>query len=428
MSRSHSSSLWAHTASPEVEASSLHGNAQADVAIVGAGFTGCAAALALAAGGAKVVVLEANLVGWGASGTNGGQVIPGLKYDPDELETLFGPELGPRVVAAAGSVGDEVFGLVERHAIACDAERKGWLQPAVSQRTLEATQRRCAQWQRRGADVAWVERPRLAELIGSEHYSLGGWEDRRAGHVQPLSFVRGLARAAQRAGATIHVDTPAVSLKREGSKWRLSTPKGQVEAGQVLLATNGYTDGLWPGLARTVVPMISYQAATPPLPEALGKDIIAHGHAVSDARRLLWYYRRDAHGRLLMGGRAPYREDLGPADAGFVRAAVDRLFPQLADTPFEFHWFGRVAMTKDHLPHLHRLADGVWTALGYNGRGVGMGTLMGRFLAQLATGTRPADIPFPVTAMQPIFGYPFTRFAARAIVNYYRLRDRLEAA
>jgi len=340
---------------------------------------------------------------------------------------MFGNELGPRLVAAVGSVGDEVFSLIERHAIACDGERKGWLQPAFSARSLEVAERRCAQWRQRGAPVAPVDRSRMARLIGSEHY-LGGWEDLRGGHVQPLSYVRGLAAAAQRAGALFHSASPVTSLTRQGAKWHLTTPSGSVEAGQVLLATNGYTDALWPGLARTVVPMVSFQAATPPLPDALGKDILPEGHAASDTRRLLWYFRRDAHGRLVMGGRAPYREDLGPADAGFVRHAVDRLFPQLRQTPFEFHWFGRVAMTQDHLPHLHRLDDGLWAALGYNGRGVGLATLLGRHLAELASGAAAQDIPFPVTAMRPIVGYPFTRLAARVLTEYYRVRDRLEAA
>lgn len=426
MAQAQSASLWAHTATPEIDATALQGRAQADVVIVGAGFTGCAAALALASRGTKVRVLEANTVGWGASGRTGGQVIPGLKYDPDELDAMFGPELGPRMVGAAGGVGDEVFGLIERHAIACDAARRGWLQPAFSPRSLAIALRRCEQWRQRGAAVVPVERSRMAHLIGSEHY-LGGWEDRRAGHVQPLSYVRGLAAAAQRAGAVIHTDSPATALAHQGSRWRVSTSQGAVDAGQVLIATNGYTDGLWPGLARTVVPIISLQVATAPLPEALAKDILPEGHAASDTRRLLWYYRRDAHGRLIMGGRAPFREDLGPADSRHARAAVNRLYPQLRDTPFEFHWFGRVAMTQDHIPHLHRLDDGLWAALGYNGRGVGMATLMGRFLAELASGTRPQDIPFPVTAMHPIVGYPFTRLAARVLTGYYRVRDQLEA-
>ena len=422
-----SSSLWANTAVPDVHATVLQETVSADVAIVGAGFTGCAAALALAQRGVGVRVLEAKTVGWGASGRTGGQVIPGLKYDPDELEAMFGPDLGPRMVSAAGGVGDEVFGLIERHAIACDAQRKGWLQPAYSTKSLDLALRRCDSWKRRGANVTAVDRSRMAQLLGTEHY-LGGWEDRRAGHVQPLSYVRGLALAAQRFGAVINIESPALSLTKQGAKWRVSTPKGSIDAGQVLIATNGYTDGLWPGLARTVVPMMSYQAATVPISDALGKSILPEGHAASDTRRLLWYFRRDAHGRLIMGGRAPYREDLGPQDAGYVRNAVNRLYPQLRETPFEFHWFGRVAMTKDHLPHLHRLDDGLWTALGYNGRGVGMATLMGRLLAELASGVPPKDISFPVTSMRPIFGYPFTRLAARVLTGYYRARDQMEAA
>jgi glycine/D-amino acid oxidase-like deaminating enzyme len=397
------------------------------VIVVGAGFTGCAAALETAQRGARVRLLDANSVGWGASGRTGGQVIPGLKYDPDEIEALFGDDLGARMVNAVGGIGDEVFGLIQRHEISCDAQRKGWLQPAFSSRSLDLALRRCASWQKRGFNVTKVEASRMAKLLGTDHYQ-GGWEDLRGGHVQPLSYVRGLAAAAQRAGAMIHTDSPAVALTRQGTKWLVTTPQGSVEADQVLLATNGYTDGLWPGLARTIVPMVSFQAATFPIPEALGKDILLEGHAVSDTRRLLWYFRRDAHGRLIMGGRAPYSDSLGANDANHVRLAVNRLYPQLRNTPFEFHWSGRVAMTQDHIPHLNRLADGLWAALGYNGRGVGMATLLGRFLADLASGVPAQDIPFPVTSMSPIPGYPFTRLVARALVSYYRVRDQLETA
>jgi len=425
--RAHPPSLWAATAIDDRDWPALTCRTGADVAIVGGGFTGCAAALALAEHGAKVTLLEANQIGWGASGRTGGQVIPGLKYDPDELEAVLGADLGPRVIAATGSVGDEVFGLIARHGIDCDPVHRGWLQPAFSARTLALALQRCEQWARRGAPVRAIDRAEMADLIGSDHY-LGGWEDRRAGNLQPLSYVRGLATAAKRAGADIYVRSPAISVRRNNNRWTLTTPNGVVTADVVLIGTNGYTDGLWPGLARTVVPMMSFQAATPPLPAELGANILREGHSVSDTRRLLWYYRRDAHGRLVMGGRAPFREDPGPADVVHLRSAVDRLYPQLASVPFEYYWAGRVAMTKDSLPHLNELAPGLWAGLGFNGRGVGMATLFGRLLAELALGARPADIPFPVTAMRPIPGYPFTRIVARALVRYYRVRDSFEAA
>jgi glycine/D-amino acid oxidase-like deaminating enzyme len=330
------------------------------------------------------------------------------------------------LVQAIGSVGDEVFGLIEKHGIACDAVHKGWLQPAISARTLEIVRRRCEQWAQRGAPVVFHDRARIAELVGTTIYH-GGWEDKRAGHVQPLTLNRGMAVAAERAGAQIFAKSPVRSLQPDNGRWRLQTPGGTVTADTVLIGTNAYTDALWPGLSRTVVPMVSIQAATDPLPPELGASILPQGHCSSDTRRLLWYFRRDAAGRLLMGGRGPFRENILPEDLVNLRAAVDKLYPQLRSTPFRYHWGGKVAMTKDHLPHLHNLAPGVWTVIGYNGRGVGLGPLLGRYLGELALGTKPADIPFPVTAMKPIFGYPFTRTVARTLVRYYRFLDQREA-
>ncbi len=419
-------SLWQATATGKSDWPTLRGDVTTDVAVIGGGFTGCGAALALA-GRSRVTVLEAENIGAGASGRTGGQVIPGLKYDPDELERMFGPELGPRVVAAVGSVADELFGLIDKHGIDCNAVRKGWLQPAISTRTLALVRSRCEQWARRGAPAILHDRDGIASLVGSTIYH-GGWEDKRAGNVQPLSLNRGMAVAAARLGAQIYAQSPVRSLQQENGRWRLRTRGGTVTADVLLIGTNAYTDTRWPGLALTVVPMVSIQAATDPLPPELGAAILSQGHCASDTRRLLWYFRRDAAGRLLMGGRGPFRENILPEDLINLRDAVDRLFPQLRNTPFRYHWGGKVAMTQDHLPHLHQLAPGAWTAIGYNGRGVGLAPLLGRYLAELALGAKPADVPFPVTAMKPIFGYPFTRTVARALVKYYRFLDRREAA
>ena len=419
-------SLWAATATPGRSFPALEGETRADVAIIGGGFTGLSAALHLAEGGNDVVLLEAAEPGWGASGRNGGQVIPGLKHDPDVLEAMVGPDLGPRMVKAVGTSADVVFSLIERHAIQCDAVRQGWIQLAHAPAALATATRRAESWARYGADVALLSREEVAQLVGSTRY-IGGWIDRRGGGVQPLSYARGLAAAASRAGARIHGGSPALRAARQDKNWRIETPKGAVVADTVIIGTNGYTGRLWPGLAQTVMPLYSFQIATTPLSENLRRTILAQGQVASDTRRLLRYFRIDAHGRLVMGGRGPFKDNPGPDDAARLRAAVRSLFPQLGEQPWEFHWSGRVAMTADHLPHLHELAPGVHAGLGFNGRGVGMATLMGKFLAQRALGKGQTEIDFPITLMKPIPFHGLYRPVLRAVTGYYRVRDALEA-
>ncbi len=419
-------SLWAATAKPAPATAALRGEAKADVAIVGGGYTGLSAALHLAESGARVVLLEAAEPGWGASGRNGGQVIPGLKYDPDELIAMYGPELGPRLVRAVGGGADLVFALIRKHGIACDAAQTGWIQPAHCAKALDMVKRRAESWARHGAQVQLLSRAEVTRLVGAAGY-VGGWLDGRGGGVQPLSYARGLAQAAARRGARLHGGSPALRLARGDGRWRVESRAGAVLADSVIIGTNGYTDDLWPGLKRTVMPLYSFQIATRPLGDNLRRSILPEGHIASDTRRLLRYFRLDARGRFIMGGRGPFKELPGPDDAGRLRAATAKLFPQLGDQPWEFHWSGRVAFTADHLPHLHELAPGLHAGLGFNGRGVAMATLMGKFLAARALGKGQAEIDFPITAMQPVAFHALYRPVARGVAAYYRLRDALEA-
>ncbi len=420
-------SLWTETAVAGEDYPTLDGDVAADVAIVGGGFTGLSAALHLAERGCKPVVLEAAEAGFGASGRNGGQVIPGLKYDPRELAAMFGAGAGGRMAAAAGAAADLVFELIDRHGIDCEARQAGWIQPAHIPRMLAIYEARARDWQAHGAPVELLDGKRTAELIGGGRY-LGGWLDRRAGTVQPLSYARGLARAAAAAGARIVVGSRATGLARVAEDWRLTTARGRVTAPAALLATNGYTDGLWPGLAETVVPLYSMQVATRPLTENLRRTILPGGHAVSDSYRLLRYYRTDAAGRLIMGGRGPFEDRPAAADAGALIGALRNLFPQLGEPEIDLCWAGRVAITADHLPHLNHLAPGLYAGLGYNGRGVAMATLMGRLLADLAAGVEADDIPFPVTPPKRVALHALRRPAIALLLQYFRLRDRLEGA
>jgi glycine/D-amino acid oxidase-like deaminating enzyme len=418
-------SLWAATAEPAPAAPPLDESRPADVAIVGGGYSGLSAALHLAEGGASVAVLDAGEPGGAASGLNGGQVNPGLKQDPEEIVAIYGREAGERVIEFAGGTADVVFSLIGKHKIACDATRAGWIQPAHSKAAFETVKRRVDQWQRRGAPLELLDRATTAELLGTHRYH-GAGLDRRAGGIQPLSYARGLARAAMARGARIFGHTRAVAIEKRKGSFRVTTGRGpSVEAPRVLLATNGYTDELWPNLRETVIAANSFQTATSPLPEDLARTILPRGHVASDTRKLLRYFRRDATGRFLMGGRGPFAEPTGPADFKHLVRMVEDLFPALRGVSYEYHWSGRVALTRDYLPHLHEPVPGLLAFLGCNGRGVGLGTAMGAAIGRHFLSPDLAPLPFPITRIRPIPCHGLQRLYVAAVIGYYRLLDLL---
>ncbi|HIH2644015.1 TPA: NAD(P)/FAD-dependent oxidoreductase, partial [Burkholderia cenocepacia] len=265
----------------------------------------------------------------------------------------------------------------------------------------------------------------VARRLGTPAYA-GGWIDRRAGSVQPLSYTRGLVRAAQASGAVVHGLTRAVGLTRADGRWQVATSGGAtLSAARVVIATNGYTDGLWPGLRQSVIAANSFIVATQPLAPELGRDILAGGEVASDARRLLLYFRRDAAGRLLMGGRGPFAEPRAPGDWRHLERATTLLYPQLKGVRFEYRWAGRVAITADFLPHVHEPAPGVTIALGYNGRGIAMATTLGKHLAAHLSGDVQLPLPFRVSPIRPIPLHGLQRFYIAAGVAWYRLLDSL---
>ena len=418
-------SVWSVSAEPLPDTRPLEGDRRADVVVVGAGYTGLSAALHLAERGADVVALDAAEPGWGASGRNGGQIIPGLKHDPDELEHQFGHATGRRMWEIAGGAADFVFELIARHKIACHAERCGWIAAAPHAAALESLRSRTEQWQRRGAPVARLDAKRIAALTGTTGYA-GGMLDRRAGALQPLAFVRGLARAAQQAGAAIHGGSLVRGLEGVPGGWRVYMQAGSVTARTVILATNAYTDDLWPGLRRTVLPVQSYQVATRPLPDDVRRQVLPGGQVVSDLRRILFYFRLDPAGRLLMGGRGPLDDRGDPALFARLEAVARRLFPQVGVASWEHRWSGRVALTADHLPHLHEPQPGVLIGLGYNGRGIAMATVMGKLLADRALGASPAEIGWPVTPIEPIPLHRWRLPAMALVVHWKRFQDWLD--
>ncbi|MEB2648857.1 FAD-binding oxidoreductase [Pseudomonas canadensis] len=417
-------SLWSATAPSVVPTPALSESVKVDVAIVGAGYTGLSTALHLAERGVSVCVLEANEPGWGASGRNGGQVNPTLKYDPEQLVQMYGSARAEPLIATISNSADLVFKLIEKHGIDCAPVRKGWMQVSYSEKGVAGLHVRADQWARRGVPVQRLDAAAVASRMGSDAFA-GGWLDGRAGAIQPLAYARGLVGAALAAGARIHGQSAVTGLQRQGSGWQLQTASGaQVTADQVVLATNGYSGNLWPGMAQSILAANSFIVATKPLTGHAAESILPGQETVSTAQRLLLYFRKDSHGRLLMGGRGLFNDPTSPTDFAHLERSLALLFPQLGLLEFEYRWAGRIAITRDFMPHVHEPAPGLTLALGCNGRGIALCTSLGQQLAgRLCDGK--AEFAYPVTALQRLPMHGLQRFYIGAGVAWYSLLDRL---
>ncbi|WP_369810029.1 NAD(P)/FAD-dependent oxidoreductase [Bradyrhizobium sediminis] len=417
-------SLYADTAVPPVPTPALDVDRTVSVAIIGGGFAGLSTALHLAGQGTEAIVLEAQQPGWGASGNNGGQLNPGLKFDPDSIEATFGADLGRRMIAFAYQTPTFTLDLIHRLGIACEARQNGTLRAAYHEASTAAIETTAEQCIRRGMLVTVLDRDAVQKMTGTDRY-VRAMLDRRGGDLQPLSYARGLARAAISAGAAVYGQTPATSLRREGGRWRIDTPRAVVRAEKILIATNGFTDDLWPGLRRTIVPVFSSIVATEPLPDEIVRGIMPTRSVLYESGHITVYYRVDASNRLLMGGRGPMRWIRDPAAVDYLRRYAVRLWPALRDVRWTHGWNSRLAMTADHYPHVHEPGPGALAYLGCNGRGVALATAMGQQLAERLVGGEAAQIDMPITTLKPIRFHAWWPVAIKSVVLYGRIRDRL---
>lgn len=403
---------------------SLTGSRTVSVAVVGGGIVGLTTALHLAENGVDVAVFEAQQPGWGASGNNGGQLNPGLKFDPDVIEATFGADLGRRMIAFAYDTPNRTLALIKRLGIACDARQNGTLRAANSARAaagVEATARKCIA---RGMPVTLLNRSAIAESTGSDRY-VNAMLDSRGGDLNPLAYSRGLARAAMAAGASVYSRTAVRSLARTSKGWMLGTSGGDVNAEKILIATNGFTDDLWSGLKRTIIPVFSAIAASEPLQSGLGQRILPSRSSLYESGRITVYYRIDAQNRLLMGGRGPMRPICRPQEIAYLTDYAQRLWPELSDVRWTHGWNSRLAITKDHWPHIHEPAENALVYLGCNGRGVALGTAVAEQLAQRLIKGSSAQIDLPVVPMKSIAFHGLWPLAVRSAVLHGRIMDRL---
>lgn len=393
--------------------------------VIGAGYTGLSTALALSATEQDVLVLDGMNIGDGASGRNGGQVIPGLKLNPDELEQRFGQKRGAALVELVGGAADYVFELIRRLGIECDARQDGWLQAAHHETALDGLINRAVQWQGRGADVQILDKGQTRQLLGTSIYQ-GALLDRRAGQVQPYQYVHGLAAAARERGVRIFEHSAALQLRRTEGGWTVVTASGEVRAEQVVIATNAYSSPLLPALPHTYVTLWSLQAATAPLPAEMLAQVLPGGLPVSDTFRVLRYFRRTHDGRFVLGTRGAFRDALNLADVARVRAEMLDIYPMLENVPITHCWCGRVAVPAASIPMLSQPEPGLTVALGYYGRGVAMATRMGALVADLVRGLPAEESVYPVTPFKAMPAAPLHRNVARVAANVMRFQDLFE--
>jgi glycine/D-amino acid oxidase-like deaminating enzyme len=402
----------------------------ADVAIIGAGFTGLSAAVALAKRGAKVVVLDSEAIGWGASSRNAGMVLTGLKLGVNKLISTYGRELTRRMYAASLETIDLVERIVKEENIACDFSRTGHLEVACKPAHFDDYARQADVIAREfNHQLRVVPRDQLRSEIGSDIY-YGGMVDEVSAGLHPARYVAGLAAAAVRAGAQICERTRLQNIQREARGgapgFKLNTSRGAIWARDVLVGTSGYTGAATPALRKKIIPIGSFIIATEVLSEALARELSPRNRQIYDSKNYLYYYRLTPDSRMLFGGRAaffPETDQTIRKSAEILRRGMIDVYPQLSNSKVEYVWGGTLDFCFDIMPHAGQM-DGIYFAVGYAGHGVAMATYQGQKMAECIdkgkTDNPFAEIPFPGAPLGLYNGKPwFLPFAGA----YYKVLD-----
>ena len=413
---------WYRTSTDTPVYPALSGHQQADVCVIGGGYTGLSAALELAEAGRRVILLEAEQPGWGCSGRNGGQINPGLACDHSVLERALGKEDALKVWQLSLDGVQLIQQRAARHDIDCDLTA-GILLVANRPRHVPELRAWRQQLERLGyARLRFHDRTALGQLLQADYQA--GVLDEGGGSLHPLKYALGLARAAQHAGAIIHGQSRVSHISQNPAGVTVTTAAGQVQADQVIIGGNAYSGGLLPWRHRRFIPIGSYIGATRPL-GALAEQLIPSRAAVCDMNNLIDYYRLTPDNRLLFGGRATAGAAREDRLRSTMRQRMCKVFPQLAAHDFEYLWGGQVAMTASRAPQFGHLGNRVLYAQGYSGQGVALAGLAGKLMAgaviqrsegfELLARLRHKPVP-PGTALQT---------AIRALaLGWYALLDR----
>jgi gamma-glutamylputrescine oxidase len=421
-------SLWASTATPLRVFPSLSGEVQADVVIVGAGYTGLSAAHHIAKSGLVPVVLEANHPGWGASGRNGGVITAKFRQSFRGIDAAHGRAMAKRMYEIAHESTEIVEELVSEFGIAAARlTRTGQVKAAHNHATLRAAIDE-AEWMKRemgDAEVRILDAHEVREETGSQAF-VGGVLNPGSGGIHPLNYLHGLAEGLAARGVAIYQETPALRLRRENGRVVVETPQGTVRARQVIIATNSYSDltDATRHMQHTLVPFRSAIIATDRLPHNLAGSLMPTGRTYTETKRMMRWFRM-VDDRVIFGGRGAFGKQDSEAAFDALRKAMIGIFPELSDVPLGFKWSGLVGMTLDSMPHIGRLDDQTLFSMGYNGAGVAMSSLMGRYLAAFVRGEKPDVGLLDARRLKVIPFYPLREPAVRMVAGWYQFLDAI---
>lgn len=386
--------LWDITAPTADSYPSLNQDLTTQVCIIGGGYTGLSAAIHLRERGIDAIVLESQHIGSGGSGKSVGLVNAGTWARPDDLNGFLGEDHGEGLTSALGQAPDLVFELIKRYNIDAQAVQAGNLHMAHNKKGEEDVDIRYEQLRRRGVDASVLTGSICHEYCGTTSINKA-LLDPRTGTLNPLAYVRGLAKTASKLGAQIFEQSAVNSIEKSGDKWWARTQNGNIGADHIIIATNAYTEGEWSEVKKTFYTVSYYQIASEPLTSDEAAPILPHKNGAWDTRLALSSFRRDKDDRLLLGtvgGAAGKPKSFYQSWANYVQQSY---YPYLPKFDWQYEWFGNFGFTQDHIFRVLEPDEGILTATAYNGRGITTGTMMGKCFADyIATGDR-SRIPLP---------------------------------
>ena len=423
-------SWWAASTATECYPS-VEGTVETEVAVIGGGFTGLAAARALQEEGIDCCVLEARRLGWGASGRTGAMAVPRYKKGFALLSKMYGAEEASRLFEILTATISDMENAITAWGVECDFRRNGHLTAAHTSVAMRALESDCA-WLRTNLDDAVVElytAEQVRDHVGTREY-VGGYFDPRGAEIHPLKYVTGMGAALHARGARVYEGTPVLGVRDNGAEYiELRVPAGVIRCKNVLFAMNAYAKeapgGRHDSIHRYFMPVNSAVIVTEAMDERSASDVMPICSAVSDTKRLMRYFRRLPDGRILFGGRGGAANGTSKAIAGRLHQEMLRIFPRLRGLDIAYSWSGRVGVSSDGFPHIIRAGKRMWCAGGYGGRGVVLSHYLGKHLAYMVTGKDVAEGPMEETPGKlmrlPVLRVPATEVA----VAYYRLLDSM---